>query len=242
MRPRTRRVRYDMHAPVSKARTKHMHKERFLDRHIGPREADVAAMLRIVGAPSLDALIAETIPSDIRQDHPLDFGPPLSEAELLEKMRAVASRNTILTSLIGQGCYGTHLPPVIQRNVLENPAWYTAYTPYQPEISQGRLEALLNFQTVVADLTGLPIAGASLLDEATAAAEAMTLCRRVGKSTSPHFIVDAGCHPQTRAVVAARAEPLGIELIVAELGEGADLDALLGDAFGVLVASPTTLG
>ncbi|MFZ1149406.1 MAG: glycine dehydrogenase (aminomethyl-transferring), partial [Xanthobacteraceae bacterium] len=135
----------------------------FVHRHIGPRAEDVNSMLEVVGAPSLEVMIDEAIPAAIRQTRPLDFGLPLSEQELLAKMRAVAARNRAMVSLIGQGHYGTHLPPVIQRNVLENPAWYTAYTPYQPEISQGRLEALLNFQTMVVDLTGLEIANASLL-------------------------------------------------------------------------------
>ena len=137
----------------------------FAQRHIGPQADDMRQMLQVVGAPSLEALIDEAIPGDIRQTRPLSFGPALSEPELLAKMRAIASRNRSMVSLIGQGYYGTHLPPVIQRNVLENPAWYTAYTPYQAEISQGRLEALLNFQTMIADLTGLEIANASLLDE-----------------------------------------------------------------------------
>src|SRR5258708_6387096 len=154
----------------------------FAQRHIGLQADDMRRMLQVVGAPSLEALIDEAIPDDIRQTRPLSFGPALSEPELLAKMRAVASRNRLMVSLIGQGYYGTHLPPVIQRNVLENPAWYTAYTPYQAEISQGRLEALLNFQTMIADLTGLEIANASLLDESTAAAEAMAMARRVVKS------------------------------------------------------------
>jgi glycine dehydrogenase len=147
----------------------------FTQRHIGPQVDDMRRMLQVVGAPSLDALIDEAMPGDIRQTQPLRFGPALSEPELLAKMRAIASRNHTMVSLIGQGYYGTHLPPVIQRNVLENPAWYTAYTPYQAEISQGRLEALLNFQTMIADLTGLEIANASLLDESSAAAEAMAM-------------------------------------------------------------------
>ena len=154
----------------------------FRHRHMGPSPNDIGRMLQVVGAPTLDALIDEAIPGDIRQARPLDLGPALSEPQLLAKMRDVASRNRPMTSLIGQGYYGTHLPAVIQRNVLENPAWYTAYTPYQPEISQGRLEALLNFQTMIVDLTGLEIANASLLDEATAAAEAMAMARRVTQS------------------------------------------------------------
>src|SRR6056297_3688281 len=135
-------------------------------------------MLEVVGAESLEGLIDETVPKSIRQDAPLDFGKPLSERELMHKMRMTAGKNKVLTSLIGQGYYGTVTPPAIQRNILENPAWYTAYTPYQPEISQGRLEALLDYQTMISDLTGLPIANASLLDEATAAAEAMAMAHR----------------------------------------------------------------
>src|SRR5580704_3982185 len=151
----------------------------FARRHIGPSPRDVAAMLETVGAKSLSQLMAETLPSSIRQQAPLDLGTPLSETEALVHMRELASKNRVFTSLIGQGYSGTILPAVIQRNILENPAWYTAYTPYQPEISQGRLEALFNFQTMIADLTGLDVANASLLDEATAAAEAMALAERV---------------------------------------------------------------
>ena len=145
-------------------------------RHIGPSPKEMAEMLAVVGATSLDALVDETVPADIRLREPLAFGPALSEQAALHRLRLTAGRNKVLTSLIGQGYYGTVTPPVIQRNIFENPAWYTAYTPYQPEISQGRLEALLNYQTMVCDLTGLDVANASLLDEATAAAEAMALC------------------------------------------------------------------
>ncbi|MDG1211106.1 MAG: glycine dehydrogenase (aminomethyl-transferring), partial [Paracoccaceae bacterium] len=151
-------------------------------RHIGPSPAEMEEMLTVVGAKDLEALIDETLPQKIRQKEPLDFGKAMSERELLYHMRVTASKNKVLTSLIGQGYHGTVTPPAIQRNILENPAWYTAYTPYQPEISQGRLEALLNFQTMVTDLTGLEIANASLLDEATACAEAMTMAQRVRKS------------------------------------------------------------
>ena len=202
----------------------------FRYRHLGPSADDVQRMLRVVEAPTLDALIDETIPGDIREAQPLDLGPALSEPELLAKLRDVASRSRPMTSLIGQGYYGTHLPAVIQRNVLENPAWYTAYTPYQPEISQGRLEALLNFQTMIVDLTGLEIANASLLDEATAAAEAMAMARRVTPSRANSFFVDRDCHPQTIAVVKTRAEPLGFTVTV---GDPADLDpaAVFGALF-----------
>ena len=205
-------------------------------RHIGPSPAEMAQMLERVGAGSLDALIDETVPADIRQDAPLDWAP-MSEAELLAHMAEIAAKNKVMTSMIGQGYYGTHTPPAIQRNVLENPAWYTAYTPYQPEISQGRLEALLNFQTMVADLTGLEIANASLLDEATAAAEAMVMAERVSKSKARGFFVDENCHPQTIAVIHTRAAPLGIDVVVGPL------DALQAEAvFGAIVQYPGTDG
>ena len=183
-------------------------------RHIGPSPAEMDAMLDVVGAKDLDALIDDTIPANIRQKEPLDFGKAKSERELLHHMRVTASKNKVLTSLIGQGYHGTVTPPAIQRNILENPAWYTAYTPYQPEISQGRLEALLNFQTMVSDLTGLEIANASLLDEATACAEAMTMAQRVSKSKVTGFFIDENCHPQNIAVMQTRAAPLGIAIIV----------------------------
>ncbi len=181
-------------------------------RHIGPSPSEMEAMLKVVGAASLDTLIAETVPDSIRQAKALNW-PALREHELLAKMREVAGKNRVMTSLIGQGYYGTVTPPAIQRNILENPAWYTAYTPYQPEIAQGRLEALLNYQTMVADLTGLPVANASLLDEATAAAEAMTMAERTAKSKARAFFVDRFCHPQTIAVIRTRALPLGITII-----------------------------
>ncbi len=183
-------------------------------RHIGPSPAEMEEMLEVVGVESLDELIDQTVPASIRQKEPLDFGKPRSERELLYQMRQVAKMNKVFTSMIGQGFYGTVTPPAIQRNILENPAWYTAYTPYQPEISQGRLEALLNYQTMVSDLTGLDIANASLLDEASAAAEAMTMAQRVAKSKATAFFVDENCHPQNIAVIRTRAEPLGIEVIV----------------------------
>src|SRR6204780_423688 len=182
----------------------------FVRRHIGPSPRDVAAMLETVGAKSLGELMAQTLPSPIRQKAPLDLGPPLSETEALAHMKQLASQNQVFTSLIGQGYSGTILPAVIQRNILENPAWYTAYTPYQPEISQGRLEALFNFQTVICDLTGLDVANASVLDEATAAAEAMALAERVSPAKTKSFFVDHEVHPQTLAVLGARAEPLGL--------------------------------
>ncbi|NCZ65446.1 MAG: glycine dehydrogenase [Rhodobacteraceae bacterium] len=206
-------------------------------RHIGPSPAEMSDMLKIVGAPNLNALIDETLPESIRQKEPLDFGKPMSERELLYHMRVTASKNKVMNSLIGQGYYGTVTPPVIQRNILENPAWYTAYTPYQPEISQGRLEALLNFQTMISDLTGLEIANASLLDEATACAEAMTMAQRVAKSKATAFFVDENCHPQNIAVMKTRAKPLGIQVIV---GNPDDLDPTA--VFGAIFQYPGTHG
>ncbi|WP_101065899.1 aminomethyl-transferring glycine dehydrogenase [Roseovarius salinarum] len=206
-------------------------------RHIGPSPEEMAEMLELLGADDLDGLIEETVPKAIRQDAPLDFGKPKSERELLFHMRRTASKNKVLTSLIGQGYHGTVTPPAIQRNILENPAWYTAYTPYQPEISQGRLEALLNFQTMVSDLTGLEIANASLLDEATAAAEAMTMAQRVARSKNTAFFVDENCHPQNIAVMRTRAAPLGIEVIV-----GAPADMPVDKVFGAIFQYPGTYG
>ena len=206
-------------------------------RHIGPSPIEMSEMLATLGTDSLDALIDETLPKAIRQEKPLAFGKPMSERELLYNMRVTASKNKVLTSLIGQGYYGTVTPPVIQRNILENPAWYTAYTPYQPEISQGRLEALLNFQTMISDLTGLEIANASLLDESTACAEAMTMAQRVSKSKKTAFFVDENCHPQNIAVMKTRAKPLGIEIIV-DAPENMQADAI----FGAIFQYPGTLG
>ena len=183
----------------------------FVRRHIGPSPRDISAMLDSVGANSLTELMSQTLPSSIRQKAPLDLGRAFSETEALAHMRELAAQNQVFTSLIGQGYSGTILPAVIQRNILENPAWYTAYTPYQPEISQGRLEALFNFQTMICDLTGLDVANASLLDEGTAAAEAMALAERAAQAKSKSFFVDAEVHPQTLAVLRTRAEPLGLE-------------------------------
>jgi glycine dehydrogenase len=210
----------------------------FARRHIGPSPRDVAAMLETVGAASLGELMAQTLPSSIRQEKPLDIGPALSETEALSHMHELASQNRVFTSLIGQGYSGTILPAVIQRNILENPAWYTAYTPYQPEISQGRLEALFNFQTMICDLAGLDVANASLLDEATAAAEAMALAERVAPAKTTSFFVDAEVHPQTLAVLRTRAEPLGWHLIVGN--PLADLEN--AEVFGALLQYPGTSG
>ncbi|MGH9275805.1 MAG: aminomethyl-transferring glycine dehydrogenase, partial [Acidimicrobiales bacterium] len=209
----------------------------FADRHLGPRPEDVEAMLAALGVATLDELIEQAVPKSIRTDQDLSLPSARSESEVLAVLRALADRNEVVTSLIGAGYHDTHTPGVILRNVLEAPAWYTAYTPYQPEISQGRLEALLNFQTMVSDLTGMDLANASMLDESTAAAEAMTLIRRSTKHPSPAFFVDAETHPQTIAVVATRAEPIGIEIVV---GDIADLDPTA--VFGALVQHPGTSG
>jgi glycine dehydrogenase len=210
----------------------------FVRRHIGPSPRDISAMLETVGAKTLGELMAETLPASIRQKAPLDLGAALGETEALAHMSELASQNQVFTSLIGQGYSGTILPAVIQRNVLENPAWYTAYTPYQPEISQGRLEALFNFQTMICDLTGLDVANASLLDEATAAAEAMALAERAAHGKAKSFFVDSEVHPQTLAVLRTRAEPLGWNLIVGD--PLTDLDK--ADVLGGLLQYPGTSG
>jgi glycine dehydrogenase len=210
----------------------------FAQRHIGPSHKDVAEMLEIIGVPSVEALISQALPDSIRFDRALEVGATLSEPEVLAHLKALAAKNQIMTSLIGMGYYDTIVPPVILRNVLENPAWYTAYTPYQPEISQGRLEALLNFQTMVCDLTGLDVANASLLDEATAAAEAMALAKRAAKSPSTRFLVDAHAHPQTIAVLRTRAEPMGWDIVT--IDERTELAAMA--CFGGLFQYPGTYG
>ena len=212
----------------------------FVERHIGPDRTEVARMTSAIGVTSLEELADRALPPDIRVAAGTGTLPPAAtESEALAELRALAARNTPTVPMIGLGYHGTVTPPVILRNVLESPAWYTAYTPYQPEISQGRLEALLNFQTVVSDLTGLPVAGASVLDEATAAAEAMTLIRRAGRSTSPRFVVDADTLPRTVAVLRTRAEPLGIEIVQADLS-GDRLPE--GDLFGLLLSYPGASG
>jgi glycine dehydrogenase len=210
----------------------------FERRHIGPSLAEQREMLAAIGVGSTDELIAQTMPASIRQKAPLDVGPALTEAEALEHLRDLARRNEVFTSLIGQGYSGTILPPVIQRNILENPAWYTAYTPYQPEISQGRLEALLNFQTMICDLTGLEVANASLLDEATAAAEAMALAQRSDETGGNAFFVDAQAHPQTIALLKTRAEPLGWEVVVGDPLRDLGSQKI----FGALFQYPGTFG
>ncbi|WP_406315560.1 aminomethyl-transferring glycine dehydrogenase [Streptosporangium sp. NBC_01639] len=208
----------------------------FATRHIGPADADQTRMLEAVGFASTADLVAMTVPEAIRAKDRLRLPPAASETEAIAELRALAARNTVLTSMIGLGYHDTVTPAVIRRNLLENPGWYTAYTPYQPEISQGRLEALINFQTVVSDLTALDVSGASLLDEATAAAEAMTLARRAGRGPSAVFVVDADALPQTKAVLRTRAEPLGIELVES------DFTSELPECFGVLVQYPGASG
>src|SRR5258708_31805564 len=203
------------------------HPDRFVHRQIGADASDVAKMIEVLGLPSLDALIDRTVPQSIRLQRPLDLPPGRSEHGLLQETAAIAAKNQVFRSYIGMGYSDCVTPPVILRNILENPGWYTQYTPYQPEISQGRLEALLNFQTMVIDFTGLPVANASLLDEATAAAEAMTLLHAV--SGEGAFFVADDCHPQTIAVVQTRAEPLGIEVIT---GDPSKLDFAARKIFG----------
>ncbi len=210
----------------------------FVDRHVGPDADEARAMLEVVGVESFDELISQAVPDAILSRRLPDVPGPLTETEALERMRRIAHKNEVYQSFIGMGYHGTVTPGVIQRNVLENPGWYTAYTPYQPEISQGRLEALINFQTAVSDLTGLDIANSSLLDEGTAAAEAMTLIKRVGKNENVVFFVADDVHPQTIEVIKTRALPLGYEVIVGDPTE--DLDA--GTVFGVLLQYPGTHG
>ncbi|MFJ4923186.1 aminomethyl-transferring glycine dehydrogenase [Streptomyces sp. NPDC088725] len=214
----------------------------FERRHIGPDAGAQAKMLAQVGYGSLDELTAAAVPDVIKSTEALRLPEARTEAEVLAELRTLADRNQVLAPMIGLGYYGTFTPPVILRNVMENPAWYTAYTPYQPEISQGRLEALLNFQTVVADLTGLPTSGASLLDEGTAAAEAMALSRRVGKVKDGVYLVDADALPQTVAVIRTRAEPTGVEVVVADLSEGIPAEVAERGVFGVLIQYPGASG
>ena len=213
------------------------HHDAFVERHIGPNDAEIAQMLRVIGHDSLESMTDAIVPGSIKSPAPLALPKAMTEVEALAKIRTIADKNQVFRSFIGQGYYGTHTPNVILRNILENPAWYTAYTPYQAEISQGRMEALINFQTLCADLTGMEIANASLLDEATAAAEAMTLAKRSCKSKSNVFFVSSGVHPQTLEVVKTRAEALDIELHI-----GDDAEGLTVDSFGVLLQYPNTFG
>ena len=200
----------------------------FTSRHIGPSQDDIAAMLKTIDQKSLDTLIEAVVPSAIRSSEPLNIGDSKTEKELLDELKIIAEKNVIMKSYLGMGYHDCIIPPVIQRNILENPGWYTQYTPYQAEISQGRLEALLNYQTMVCDLTALPIANASLLDEATAAAEAMAMTYRLSKGSNT-FLVSNGCHPQVIAVVQTRAAPLGINI---NLSDHADFD-FTEDVFGL---------
>ncbi|WP_181698875.1 aminomethyl-transferring glycine dehydrogenase [Nocardia sp. GTS18] len=212
----------------------------FADRHIGPDSDELARILATIGVESVDALATTALPATILDESGLAALPaPASEHEVLAELAGLAQANTVATSMIGLGYYDTLTPPVLVRNLLENPAWYTAYTPYQPEISQGRLEALLNFQTMVSDLTGMDVANASMLDEATAAAEAMTLLRRAGKSKSNRLLLDTDLFPQTKTIIGTRAEPLGIELVEADLSTGVLPE---GDFFGVIVQTPGASG
>ncbi len=210
----------------------------FVWRHIGPRPRDIAEMCRVVGCADLDELIARAVPAAVRTARPLDLPPPLDETEAMARLADYAARNRPGRALIGMGYYGTRLPAVLRRNVLEAPGWYTAYTPYQSEVSQGRLEALMVFQTMVADLTGMEVANASLLDEATAAAEAMTMARRVSRHPGRRFFVDADTHPQTKAVVRTRARFLGLEVVEGPVAEAAVRD----DVFGALLSYPGSEG
>lgn len=209
----------------------------FVDRHIGPTDADIERMLGFIGLDSLEALTTKAVPETIRVRGGFDLPAADSEAEVLARLQRLGAANSVYTSLIGMGYYGTYTPSVILRNVLENPGWYTSYTPYQPEISQGRLEAMLNFQTMVTDLTGMDIANASLLDEATAVAEAMTMLRRLSRSKAESFFVDAECHPQVIQVVQTRAVPLGIDVVV---GDPATIDT--GQVYGAVLQYPGTTG
>ncbi|MBE2244308.1 MAG: glycine dehydrogenase (aminomethyl-transferring), partial [Burkholderiaceae bacterium] len=214
----------------------------FTARHIGPDAADEARMLAAIGCASRSELIDAVVPRGIVRSTAMALPPPATEAQALAELRTIAAKNRVLKSFIGQGYHATHTPGVILRNILENPAWYTAYTPYQAEISQGRLEALVNFQTMVCDLTGMAIANASMLDEATAAAEAMTLAKRSVKSKSNTIVVVGDAHPQTIEVIRTRAAPLGITVTLANSAE--EWDRLLdgGDYFAVLAQIPATSG
>ena len=213
----------------------------FVARHIGVDDADEQHMLSVIGAASRRAMIEAIVPGSIARAQTMKLPAAVTEAGALAELKVIAAKNKLLKSFIGQGYYGTLTPAVILRNILENPAWYTAYTPYQAEISQGRMEALVNFQTMVCDLTGMPIANASMLDEATAAAEAMTLAKRSVKSKSEVFVIGGDAHPQTIEVIQTRAKPLGIKLVVAN--SAAEWDAALsGEFFGALIQYPASSG
>ncbi|MEG2975259.1 MAG: aminomethyl-transferring glycine dehydrogenase [Comamonas sp.] len=227
-------------APVASLESLENSRE-FLPRHIGPDTDEQQKMLDVIGKPTLNALIRDVVPASIARPRPMDLPPPVTEAAALAELKAIASKNQVLKSFIGQGYYGTHTPGVILRNILENPAWYTAYTPYQAEISQGRMEALVNFQTMVTDLTDMPIANASMLDEATAAAEAMTLAKRSVKSKSNRIVLAGDVHPQTIEVIQTRAQPIGIEVLVANSKQEWEA-ALAGDLFAAVIQYPASSG
>eukprot|EP01041_Mallomonas_annulata_P005028 gene5028-10070_t len=217
--------------------------DQFLLRHVGSQGKDKEEMLRTIGFKNVDELVDATVPKSIRMSQPLNLDPPMSESEALSKLKAIMSKNQVKKSFIGMGYYETLVPGVIQRNVLENPGWYTAYTPYQAEIAQGRLQSLLNFQTMVTDLTGLPLSNASLLDEATAAAEAMTMCYSLKNQKKKKFFVDEDCHPQNIALAVTRGEALGM---VVEVGsaetETSRAKLTSGEYCGVLIQNPGTSG
>ncbi|PYJ14863.1 MAG: glycine dehydrogenase (aminomethyl-transferring), partial [Verrucomicrobia bacterium] len=217
------------------ARDENIDIDSFARRHIGPSEEEVRSMLSELGYEDLDSLIDATVPKNIRSDRQLNLPAAKSETDALAELRTIANKNKLVRSFIGAGYYDCVTPPVIQRNILENPGWYTAYTPYQAEIAQGRLEALLNFQQMVMDLTALDIANASLLDEATAAAEAMSLCHAVAPNRKTFFVADI-CHPQTIAVIQTRAKPLGVEIKIGDHSHFKFDDTV----FGALVQYPTT--
>ncbi|MEG0140980.1 MAG: aminomethyl-transferring glycine dehydrogenase [Comamonas sp.] len=227
-------------APVASLESLENSRE-FLPRHIGPDTDEQQKMLDVIGKPTLNALIRDVVPASIARPKPMDLPPPVTEAAALAELKAIASKNQVLKSFIGQGYYGTHTPGVILRNILENPAWYTAYTPYQAEISQGRMEALVNFQTMVTDLTDMPIANASMLDEATAAAEAMTLAKRSVKSKSNRIVLAGDVHPQTIEVIQTRAQPIGIEVSIANSKQEWEA-ALAGDLFAAVIQYPASSG
>ena len=212
-------------------------REMFQRRHIGPSSFEQVKMLESLGIDSLEALIDQAVPASIRMKNALELPSSMTEVDVLKELKSIASENQIARSFIGMGYYNTITPNVILRNLLENPGWYTAYTPYQAEVSQGRLEALLNYQQMVMDMTGMDIANASLLDEATAAAEAMSFCRRISRSKSMSFFASDDCHPQTLDVLKTRAEPMGIELVV-----GKPEDHLETEFFGSLIQYPSTTG
>ena len=216
-----------------------VHNPDFSTRHIGPGEQDIRTMLDTLGEASLDSFIRKVVPAAIFKQDMLPLEAACSEHEALAELCGIADQNRVMVSMIGQGYYDCFLPEVIRRNVMESPAWYTAYTPYQPEIAQGRLEVLFNFQTMVTELTAMDVANASLLDEGTAAAEAMAMCHRAARGKRQTFLVSEHCHPQTIDIVQTRAEPLGI---VVKVVDDAEIESITEDVFGALVQYPRTDG